>query len=59
MKFLILLAQQHEEFRITELQSLADIYGIKLDLSNYIPEVCLTKVHFEISKGLNFNNPRS
>lgn len=40
MKFLILLAQAHEEFRVTELQALAGIYNISLDLSNYTPEVC-------------------
>lgn len=40
MKFLILLAQAHEEFRVTELQALAGIYDISLDLSNYTPEVC-------------------
>lgn len=39
MKFLILLAQAHEEFRVTELLALADLHGISLDLSAYEAEV--------------------
>lgn len=35
MKFLILFAQVHEEFRKRELESLAELFQIDVDLSNY------------------------
>ncbi|CAN6674860.1 tRNA (guanine(10)-N2)-methyltransferase [Trichomonascus vanleenenianus] len=34
-EFLILLAQAHENFRVAELESLADLHGIKVDLSGH------------------------
>lgn len=45
MKFLVLLAQAHEEFRITELQALADLHNIELDFSGYTPEVCMENLN--------------
>lgn len=35
MKFLLLLAQAHEEFRLPELQALAELEGLEVDFSNY------------------------
>ncbi|CCH46666.1 tRNA guanosine-2'-O-methyltransferase TRM11 [Wickerhamomyces ciferrii] len=34
-QYLIFLAQQHPTFRTAELESLADLYGFKVDLSNH------------------------
>ncbi len=39
MEFLILLSQSHPNFRIPELESLADLYNIKLEVTNYLEEV--------------------
>lgn len=39
MKFLILLAQYHLDFRLTELESLADFHGLNVDFSNYTDKV--------------------
>ena len=38
MRFLIVLAQQNEDFRCAELRSLAELYRIDLALSNYRPD---------------------
>lgn len=35
MKFLIVLAQQNEDFRASELKAIAELYNINLDLQNY------------------------
>lgn len=40
MKVLILLAQYHQNFRLAELESLADLYGITVDFSGYDNTVC-------------------
>lgn len=40
MKFLILLAQAHLDFRLTELKALSDFYKIDADFSSYSTTVC-------------------
>lgn len=40
MKFLILLAQYHLDFRLAELNALADLFGISVSFDSYDPSVC-------------------
>ena len=46
-KYLLYMAQRHPEFRLAELESLADLYNIDVDLSNYDPEspFCLVSLN--------------
>lgn len=46
-EYLIFLAQQHPTFRVAELESLADLYGLKVDLSNHDEKIPFMTVFLE------------
>ena len=41
MEYLVRFSQSHESFRIAEIEALASLEGVELEVVSYIKDVCL------------------
>lgn len=49
MEYMIRFTQVHETFRLTEIEALAVLEGIKLEVLSYSPSVSYSSLHLWIS----------
>lgn len=54
MEYMIRFTQIHETFRLAEIQALADLEGIKLEILSYSPSVSLTFLFFAFVEKCSF-----